>query len=68
MNKIDQLNNIELIDEKSLTNIEGGKGGKVNIDISINISMNWGNVRDTEYLGHNRKDEFRKSYVYRLFE
>lgn len=22
----------------------------------------------TEYLGHNRKDEFRKSYVYRLFE
>lgn len=38
MNKIDQLNNIELIDEKSLTNIEGGK---VNIDISNNISMKW---------------------------
>ncbi|HEL2183665.1 hypothetical protein HPA30_10485 [Streptococcus suis] len=61
MNKIDQLNNIELIDEKSLTNIEGGKGGKVNIDISINISMKWGNVRDTlrgigdGIFGHRRK-------------
>ncbi|HEL9597995.1 hypothetical protein [Streptococcus suis] len=59
MNKIDQLNNIELIDEKSLTNIEGGKGGKVNIGISVSVS--WDQIRDTlrgigdGIFGHRRK-------------
>ncbi|HEL1542636.1 TPA: hypothetical protein U1265_000117 [Streptococcus suis] len=59
MNKIDQLNNIELIDEKSLTNIEGSKGGKVNIGISVSVS--WDQIRDTlrgigdGIFGHRRK-------------
>lgn len=59
MNKLNKLNNIEVIDEKLLTAIDGGKGGKVNIGISI--SVQWDQIRDTlrgigdGIFGHRRK-------------